>query len=300
MSTETSTHSATSELRKLSRRRRLGPPAPGFAGPGHTAIEVVTPDALRETDPFVLLMDDRIDFTPGQQLGGAHPHAGLETVTLLLEGSLDDRDEGLLHAGDAVWMTAGRGVVHNEHVRATGAARILQLWVTLPEKDRAAPPRFEIIRAADLPVHRAAGVEARLYSGRTNGLSSPTQNHVPVTLVDVRLEPGAVFEQELEATYNGFLLPLSGAVRVANDGEPLRTGEVAWIDRRADSGSTMLRIQAHEESARVLLYAGERQNEPMVHHGPFVAGSIPAIERMFRDYRAGRFTRISELARTGQ
>jgi redox-sensitive bicupin YhaK (pirin superfamily) len=187
--------------------------------------------------------------------------------------------------------------VHNEHVRATGATRVLQLWVTLAEKDRAAPPRFEVIRAAGLPVHRAPGVEARLYSGRTNGESSPTHNYVPVTLIDLRLDPGAVFEQELPGSYNGFLLPLSGGVVVADDGDALQKGEIGWLDRNAGNTSTVLRIQADRNGARVLLYAGERQNETTLQHGPFVAGSLAELERLFREYRAGRFARISELAR---
>jgi len=281
--------------RKLVRRRNVGTPEPGFAGPGHTAIEVVAPDDLAATDPFVLLMDDRVDFPKGQQIGGAHPHAGLETVTLAVSGSIVDRDEGVLNAGDAIWMTAGRGVIHNEDVHAgDGPVRILQLWVTLAEKERAAPPRLDVLRFAQLPVHRAPGIEARLYSGTTNGLSSPTRNHVPVTLVDIHLEAGAVFEQELAGGHNGFLYPLLGAVRVGD--EVLEAGEVAWLDRRDDDAPTVLRITA-SSPARVVLYAGQRQNEHTIQHGPFVAGSPRAIEQMFRDYRTGKFTPISALDR---
>lgn len=279
--------------RSIARRLRLGPEQPGFAGPGHSAVEVIRPNELTLTDPFVLLMDDRIDFQPGAQIGGAHPHAGLETVTFMLDGSIEDRDEGRLRSGDAVWMTAGSGVIHNEEVRAGGHARLLQLWLTLPEKERAASPRLDVLRVESMPVFRAAGVEARLYSGSTNGLVSSTRNHVPVTLVDVRLTQGAVFEQELPASYNGFLLPLSGSLRVA--GLSLSEGDIGWLDRREGEGATRLCIEASPE-ARVLLYAGQRQNEPTVQHGPFVAGSAAAVEKMFREFRAGRFTPISQLA----
>jgi redox-sensitive bicupin YhaK (pirin superfamily) len=47
-------------------------------------------------------------------------------------------------------------------------------------------------------------VELRLYSGTSGGLRSPTRNHVPVTLADLRLEPGATVEQDLPVSYNGF------------------------------------------------------------------------------------------------
>jgi quercetin 2,3-dioxygenase len=78
----------------ISRIETLAPPAPGGIGRGHTGVKVVQPTALDSSDPFVLLMDDRFDFEARRRIGGAHPHAGLETVTLTLEGTLHDRDAG--------------------------------------------------------------------------------------------------------------------------------------------------------------------------------------------------------------
>jgi redox-sensitive bicupin YhaK (pirin superfamily) len=289
-------------FRNLAWRRDLGAPGPGFAGPGHTVIEVIKPDALTKTDPFVLLMDDRVDFPPGQKVGAPHPHAGLETVTFILEGSLADRDEGLLCEGDVAWMTAGRGVIHNEEVRTTGPARIFQLWITLPESERDAAPRIEILRRDEMPVHRAAGVEARVYTGTSNGVASRVAPYIPVTLVDIRLEQGAWFEQELPATYNGFLVPVSGAVGLgARTMEPpLRAGEIGWLEE----GAGVLRLHCPSGPARVLLYAGERKGEPTVQRGPFVAGSVAAIDRMRQDFSAGRFTSLHDVVslrlRSGQ
>jgi len=285
--------------RTLAARRRLAPPEPGFLGRGHTAVQVVDSDDLAATDPFVLLMDDRIDFEAGRKLGEAHPHAGLETVTLALEGEVIDEDEGALGAGDLVWMTAGRGVVHSEHMRATGTfTRILQLWVRLPERDRDAEPRFQVLRASEVPVHRTPGVVARLYSGTTHGHWAPMQNYVPVTLLDVELEPGATFVQELPGDYGGFLYPVHGEVQVAGTGPALGVGDVGWLDRPQHTGSTELLVTAGPSGARVVLYAGQRQNEPTVHRGPFVAGSMTDLALMYQRYRSGSFTRLSELTPT--
>jgi redox-sensitive bicupin YhaK (pirin superfamily) len=285
--------------RRIERTVSTPRPAPGFAGPGHTAVEVVTSSDLAKSDPFVLLMDDRLDFADGQQLGGAHPHAGLETVTLVLEGALRDRDEGDLRAGDAVWMTAGRGLVHNEHVEAAGWARILQLWITMPKNERSADPRFEVIRLASLPIRREPGVEARLYSGTTGTLRSRTLNHVPVTLVDFALEAGAVVTQELRASYNGFLYVTAGSLRAGDDAQPLAKGDVGWLDRSTGDEPTTLQLTAGPEGARVVLYAGEPQREAIIQHGPFVATSQDEIARLFREYRAGRFERLSNLTPRG-
>jgi hypothetical protein len=93
-------------------------------------------------------------------------------VTLILEGMLHDRDEGDLAAGDAIWMSAGRGIIHDEGVEVGGRVRILQLWIALTTRDRALEPQFEIIRREAVPVVRLAGAEAVLYSG-TSGPRAP-------------------------------------------------------------------------------------------------------------------------------
>lgn len=287
---------ASPRERRLARIVTLPAAAPGFLGDGHTAVEVVTPDALAASDPFILLMDDRVDMGVGRTVGGAHPHAGLETVTLMLEGSTRDHDEGVLDAGDAVWMTAGRGIIHGEDLVVMGKVRLLQLWVRMPKDAMDAPPSFEVIRRAAIPVHRAPGVEARLYSGSTGELRSKTLNHVPVTLVDIALAPHASFEQELPASYNGFAYVLDGELCVGDDGARITADQVGWLDRPSASGASVLRMSAGASGARVVLYAGAPQNAPLVHHGPFVAVSQQEIVRRFQEYRAGRFARMMELA----
>jgi redox-sensitive bicupin YhaK (pirin superfamily) len=268
------------------------PPEPGFIGEGHTAVEVLAPTALAASDPFVLLMDDRLDIPRRRQIGGAHPHAGLETVTLVLEGTLSDRDEGDLQAGDAIWMTAGRGIIHNEAVEASGRSRILQLWIALPARDRGLAPRFEIIRRDAAPVVRAPGVEARLYSGTSGTLRSPTRNRVPVTLIDLTLAPDATFHQALPTSYNGFFYVVAGDAGVGDD--RVATGQVGWL---APSASSDLAIRAGAGGARLVLYAGEPIGEPLVQRGPFVAGSPAEITELHRQFRAGRFTPMSQVAR---
>jgi redox-sensitive bicupin YhaK (pirin superfamily) len=283
--------------RRIARVVTTPPPAPGFAGAFHTAVEVVGPHALADSDPFVLLMDDRLAAGSGTRVGGAHPHAGLETVTLVLAGTIRDRDEGELGPGDAVWMTAGRGIIHNESVEARGDARILQLWIGLPARLRDEPPAFEIIHRDDVPTRREPGVVARLYSGRSGELRSPTHNHVPITLVDVELQPGASFVQQLSARENGFLYVVDGSLAVGD--VVLGAGQVGWLDRRDDLDPTVLEIAATSAGARSVLYAGVPQQEALVQHGPFVAGSEREVARMYGEFRAGRFTPMSTLRPRG-
>jgi redox-sensitive bicupin YhaK (pirin superfamily) len=274
-------------------------PSPGFIGEGHTAVAVVDSREFARNDPFILLMDDRIDLEPGREAGGAHPHGGFETVTFVVEGELRDRDEGTLKTGDVLWMTAGSGVIHNEHVVPLGKSRILQLWLTLTRSARWSAPRFERITRDSVPVRREPGIEARVYSGSSGSAQATTHNYVPVTLVDVRLEPGAWFEQELPDSYNGFLYVLDGSVSVGPEGSRLITGQVGWLGEIGTNPSATSRVSitAGEGGARLMLYAGERQGIPLVLHGPFVGESRQDIMRLSQLYTTGKMPRISELER---
>jgi redox-sensitive bicupin YhaK (pirin superfamily) len=267
-------------------------------GDGHTAVTVVATNEFERNDPFIALMDDRIDLEPGREAGGAHPHGGFETVTFVVEGRLRDRDEGMLETGDVLWMTAGSGVIHNENVVPLGKSRILQLWLTLPQSARWTSPRFEHIARDTAPVRREPGVEARVYSGNSGSVRATTHNYVPVMLIDLRLHPHARFEQQLPDSYNGFIYVLGGDVFVGRSGTHLTAGQVGWLAEPEPSIANVapVHITAGPEGARVVLYAGERQGIPIVQHGPFVGESRADIVRLSRLYTQGKLPRISQLA----
>lgn len=107
------------------------------------------------TDPFLLLAEDWFS-TSGFEW---HPHRGLETVTLVLDGVLEHGDNlgnaGTLVAGDVQWMTVGRGIIHRELAFRNERAHILQLWVNLPGEQRMVETRYQDLRAPALSHHRA-------------------------------------------------------------------------------------------------------------------------------------------------
>jgi quercetin 2,3-dioxygenase len=282
--------------RRIARVIQTPAPAPGFVGPGHRAVLVVDPNEFALQDPFIMLADDRLELPRGQTAGGAHPHAGFETVTFVLEGSLLDRVEGSLGTGDVQWMTAGSGVIHGEDVVPQGKTRVLQLWLTLPHADRWSAPRFETVGRDHASVRREPGVEVRVYSGRSGDARAATHNYVPVTLADISLDPRATFEQDLPASYNGFVYVLEGSVVAGGRDTPIAASQVGWLDRDVGQGASSLRIAAATAGARAVLYAGEPTNVPIVTHGPFVGETRADLIRVSTEYIAGRFPRMSELA----
>ena len=282
-----------SQERSISRVVNVPPAAPGFVGPGHLAAPVVSPENFEMNDPFILLMDDHLDIGD-RPVGGPHPHAGFETVTLILDGAIFDRDEGgTLNAGEVQWMTAGNGIIHSEDVRTKGKVRLLQLWLTLPKNKRWISPDFQTINVNQVPVRRENGSEIRVYSGSSAGLQSGTRNHVPVTMVEINLEPHASAELDIAASYNGFAFVIDGSVRIGDT--ELNTGQVGWLDRSTDVGTSVLRVVAGESGARLVLYAGQPQGDPIVSYGPFIGDSKQDIARLFAEYQSGRFPRLSEL-----
>jgi hypothetical protein len=118
-------------------------------------------------------------------------------------------------------------------------------------------------------------------------------------LLDIRLRPNASFVQELPDSYNGFVYVLDGEVTAGSDRTRLLEGQVGWLDKPAKSESKPggLRISADKKGGRLILYAGERQNVPIVQHGPFIGESRMDIIRLSELYMKGKMPRISELSR---
>jgi len=277
--------------RTIDRVTRTPALGPGFGGDRHKAALVIAPGDLRATDPFFLMADDNI--TLGGGFGESHPHAGLETVTFMLKGTMEDTG-GRLEEGDVEWMTAGSGIVHSEDAMVSTGMRLLQLWLILPEAQRNMPPRVQILRRAEVPVHAEPGVRATVYSGKSGDAVAPAMNAVPATLIDIRLEPGARFASHLPASYNGFVVVIDGEVEAGATAERLAKGAVGWTRPMGD-GNSLLALRTGAAGARVLLYAGQPQNIPVVAKGPFIAGSPEELAGYYAAYRQGKFPRASTM-----
>lgn len=280
--------------RSIARLVTVPPLKPGFLGAGHLAAPVVVPGHFSQTDPFIALMDDHLDMGE-RTLEHAHPHAGFETVTFILDGALYDRHEGgQLGAGDVQWMTAGRGIIHGEAMGVKERVRLLQLWLTLPRAHRWAPPRSTVIRGASVPRYREAGVTVRVYSGTSGDVTSTTPNYVPVLLLSIRLDAHASFTQHVPQAFNGFAFAIDGEITV--EGTRIERGQVGWFDRLKGSGGSTVTLSAGSRGATVLIYAGEVQGDAIVSHGPFIGDTEDDIARLFREYRNGQFVRLSDIS----
>lgn len=232
--------------------------------------QVIGAEGYEKTSPFLFLSEDW--FAPP---GGfeTHPHRGMQTVTIVLEGSLEHRDHtgahGILNAGDVQWMTAGRGVLHSEMPK--GPVHTLQLWLNLPARMKMIPARYQDQRLKDVP--RNGNV--LVYAGKSGNAERAHGSDYPMWLLEIR----GPAEQEVPASYRGFVYVLEGDAAVG--GRALTAGDVGWFE----PGEGALSL---EGDFRALLFAGEPIDEPVVAYGPFVMNTRQEIVQAFEDYQAGR------------
>jgi hypothetical protein len=262
------------------------PIQPG-AAPGHRTRHVFHPDHWIEYDPFLLLAEDW--FAPGTF--GDHPHRGFETVTFVIDGELEHRDNhggrGVLGLGDAQWMTAGRGIIHAEEPRGT-TVHTLQLWLNLPAADKLIAPRYQDLRGVDMPVKRDNGTTRRVFAGALGALRAPTETHVPVTMVELRMEPGASAVMDLPARDTAFIYVIDGLGRFGGDERVGGAGQAVWFARSDSDGLSAVAVLA-QEPFHAILWSGPPLGEPVVARGPFVMNTTRQIQDAYADYRAGRF-----------
>lgn len=249
---------------------------------------------FRESDPFIALMDDRLTKQTDQPAGGPHPHAGFETVSLLLEGEMGD-DAHRMEGGDLQLMTAGSGIIHTETIEGKLSMRLLQLWLNLPKKDRWVSPRVQDLPLAKVPTLTQDGAAIKVYSGSLAGLTSPIQNYTPLLIADIRLQPSATTVQHIPASYTTFVYVLEGSIQVGDEAGEVHQDQVGWLNRDFTEPVSELRLAGGKTGGRLVLYAGEPQGDPIVSYGPFIGDTQDDIRRLYQEYRQGKMNHIATV-----
>jgi quercetin 2,3-dioxygenase len=258
--------------------------------PGTYNRAVITPANFADQSPFILMMEDFIG--PAMDFY-MHPHRGLETVTLLLDGQLQHRDHtgdhGVLKAGDIQWMTAGRGIEHGGKPVGEGRAHALQLWLNLPAALKMSAPGTRVQSRDEAIFETRAGATIRTYGGPRAVPLAPWSRW-PITVTDVELTAGAEHQVDVPTESRLFAYVLNGELTIGADRRRLRAGQIGWlnpVDDRSDE-TRKLELRA-TTSARLVVYMGTPIYEQIVAGGPFVMNSQEQIDKAYADLRAGTF-----------
>ena len=274
-------------IRKL---ERVIPSISASDGAGVKLRRSLGASQLARHDPF-LMLDEFFSDDPDDYLAGfpSHPHRGFETVTYMLDGHMQHKDDhgntGDLGPGDVQWMSAARGIIHSEMPQQTeGRMRGFQLWLNLPAKEKMKPAAYRDIASAQIPVVSLnESVKVKVIAGTLGQTVGPIRGgSTDPYYFDLRLDPGAVFEGALPAGHNAFLYVYEGNALVGEARKPLPHRAAGVL-----SDGDRVRIEAGENAARVLLLGGKPLREPVVQYGPFVMNTREEIEQAIADYQAG-------------
>jgi redox-sensitive bicupin YhaK (pirin superfamily) len=269
---------------------RMIEPESVIEGAGVRLKRSIATETLDYLDPFLLLdhfaSDNPRDYEAGFPL---HPHRGIETVTYVLKGVVHHRDtlgnSGSIGAGDVQWMTAGRGIMHEEmpQVRPEGIAGF-QLWVNLPKKHKMTKPRYQDVRSDRIPeIKNKDGVRIRIITGAVEGTSGPvTEIAADPVYLDVLLPKQTTFTHPISRGHTAFAYLFEGEARIAD--EPVGSPQLVVL-----GDGDEVRAATDKNSARFILVSGKPLNEPIARYGPFVMNTEEEIEQTLEELRQGTF-----------
>ena len=262
-------------------------------------------------DPFLLLDDFRSDRPEDYSAGFPfHPHRGIETITYVLAGSVEHQDSlgnrGVISAGDVQWMTAGSGIIHQEMPKGDPAGRMhgFQLWANLPAAQKMTEPRYQEVKARDIPVVADDdGAQIRVVCGSYRGTTGPVEGVAAgPAYFDVTVPAGKRKTIAVESSRNAFAYVFAGQAKFCNAPAPLAvpTEGSGWSDATppadADDHTLLLFdrgdeivVQAGDAGVRFLLVSGKPLREPVAWYGPIVMNTQAELRSAFEELQRGTF-----------
>ena len=275
----------------------------------HRAFGFQNPEQM---DPFLLFDDFRNDRPEDFYRGFPwHPHRGIETITYVLAGSVDHGDSlgnvGTLRGGDVQWMTAGRGILHQEMPKgnAKGQMHGFQLWANLPGSMKMTAPRYQDVKGRDIPeIMDDDGTVVKVIVGSFWGKTGPVDGiAADPQYLDIYVPPGLrkVFKVDTYRRAFAYVFDGSGSFRDASRPRGvLLEKEVAGqeLNIRDLSGDRTLiqfgtgdevTVQAGDNGIRFLLISGAPIQEPVAWHGPIVMNTQAELQQAMADLRNGTF-----------
>jgi hypothetical protein len=264
-----------------------------------------------EFDPF-LLLDDFRNENPEDYLAGFpwHPHRGIETITYVLAGSVEHGDSlgnrGRMGAGDVQWMTAGRGILHQEMPKGDDGGRMhgFQLWANLPSSLKMTAPRYQDIVAKDIPdVTDDDGTHVRVICGEFWGKRGPVEGvAADPRYLDVSVPPGGKKRLAVDRANNAFAYVFAGSGTFRDASQPLgvrneMTGalDAAGVSETGNRSLVLfdqgdeITVQAGDEGIRFLLVSGKPIEEPVAWYGPIVMKTEEQLQQAVSELRNGTF-----------
>ena len=247
-------------------------------------------------DQFTGLMDPLVmldHYTMTRPTFGAHPHAGMSALSILFEdseGVFNNRDSlgnniNLL-PGDAYWLKAGRGAIHDEKPTDGSRTHGLQIFVNLPQRHKQDTPASRHVPAHAIPVIAGEGYRVRVIFGESNGIKGPESPAFPLTALDATLDSDGSYHHAVKSNQSLLIYAVQGDLNIQVDDQSLQLPAQQAIAIRAGGKSSQLTLHSPQSSHFVILQ-GDPIQEPFVQKGPFVMANIQELQQVTAAYEAG-------------
>jgi hypothetical protein len=247
-------------------------------------------------DPF-LLLDHFGSDNPNDYVAGFpwHPHRGIETVTYMLNGTVEHGDsignKGAIESGDIQWMTAGSGIIHQEMPQiCKGTMTGFKLWVNLPSAHKMMNPRYREIKSREIPaISLGENISAKIICGEINGtLGAVRDIVVDCEYLDITMGPETEYEHPLKNGFSAFAYAFEGYGSIKKNHQELAVEK----GQAVDIGKThTVNIKSGKRDFRFLLISGKPIGEPVAWQGPIVMNTQEELDHAFTEYYNGTFIR---------
>jgi|LGVE01.1.fsa_nt_gb redox-sensitive bicupin YhaK (pirin superfamily) len=255
-------------------------------GAGVIVNRVFGHNETTDFDPFLMLDYFETDHNIKSPGFPWHPHKGLETISYFLRGSGRHEDslgnEGTIAVGELQWMSAGRGILHQEMPGSSSdGIQGFQFWVNMPRKDKLNAPSYQFIKKGKMKSIKTEGKIIRVIAGHYKDVLGPIdKSNLGITMLHVTLEEGIEIDLKRTKDKQGFVFVFEG-------NETLDSDEIEAVTAYTLEEGPFI-IKADKQLS--FIYAeGTPLKEPIVWQGPIVMNTRDEIIETYRDLEKGTF-----------
>ncbi|MBE6035320.1 MAG: pirin family protein [Clostridiales bacterium] len=257
-------------------------------GAGVRLVRLLGSNDVKAFDPFLMLDSfdslEASDYVAGFPM---HPHRGIETITYLISGEIEHQDslgnEGTIRSGEAQWMTAGSGILHQEMPQKSERMLGFQLWLNLPSEKKMTAPSYLSIIKDEIALKCVDGAEIRVLSGSFEEVSGITSRYLPATIYDILVFKGSEINIPVKSEETAFIFLIEGD---------------AWVEEKRvlsktavlfDKGESITVMAPPDSDSRFIFFSGKPLQEPISWGGPIVMNTQEELNCAFDELREGTF-----------
>lgn len=210
-----------------------------------------------------------------------HPHRGIETISYVYKGKMQHKDSlgfaDTVEDGEVQWMTAGKGILHEEKLPASERLLGVQLWLNLPAAKKMVSPEYRSIKNAEIKEIPFEGGVIRLLAGSYKEHTGFKSKYLPFNYYDITLNAGSEITIETEQDDSIMLFTLFSDAVIS--GQEVKEKTAVKLTE-----GTSITVKAGKNPAKVLFVGSKALNESIAWGGPIVMNTKQELQKAFDDF----------------